>query len=98
MASKKSRKASSSSSCNAQAKRKRTAIPQAFQTVSSATVAKNGTEIRVPMLVIYGEWLKDAGFPIGASAYLVSDQKGEIVASRFGLRRPRKLTVRAMPR
>ena len=50
------------------------------------------------MLVIYGEWLKAAGFPIGASAYLTTDKRGELAISRLGLGVPRRLRVRSTPR
>jgi hypothetical protein len=75
-------------------------IEGAFQIISSATVARDadGAEIKVPMLVLYGEWLKAIGFPIGAAAYLVSDQQGELALHRLGLRLPRRLMVRAMPK
>jgi len=61
-----------------------------FQTVSSATVARGaaGVDIKVPMLVLYGEWLKAIGFPIGAAACLTADQQGEIRLTRLGLRLP----------
>jgi hypothetical protein len=49
------------------------------------------------MLVLYGEWLKAVGFPIGSAAYLISDQQGEIALHRVGLRVPRRLRVRAVP-
>jgi len=42
------------------------------------------------MLVLYGEWLKAVGFPIGSAAYFISDQQGEI-ALRVGPRVPRRL-------
>ena len=49
------------------------------------------------MLVLYGEWLKAIAFPIGAAAYLISDQQGELALSRVGLRLPRRLKIRATP-
>ena len=49
------------------------------------------------MLVPYGEWLAAIGFPIGAAAYLVSDQQGELALRRVGLRVPRKLLIRSTP-
>ena len=78
--------------------RKRSTIPEPFQVVSKATVARDAATIDVPMLVIYGEWLKAAGFPIGASAYLTTDKRGELAISRLGLGLPRRLRVRSTPR
>ncbi len=81
-------------------RRRRPPAAEAFQVVSSATVARGaaGKDIKVPMLVLYGEWLKAVGFPIGSAAYLVSDHLGEIALQRVGLRLPRRLRVRAVPR
>jgi hypothetical protein len=94
----KSRTVSSTSSTKPP-RRKRTRIEQPFQVVSSATVARGagGGEIKVPMLVLHGEWLAAIGFPIGAAAYLISDQQGELALCRLGLRRPRRLKIRAAP-
>lgn len=47
----------------------------------------------VPMLVLRGEWLKAIGFPIGATAFLSTDKRGDIQLTRMGLKRPRKLRV-----
>lgn len=80
------------------ARRVRPTIPEPFQVVSSATVAGNAAKIEVPMLVLYGEWLKAAGFPIGASAYLTTDRRGELALHRLGLGFPRRLRIRATPR
>ena len=68
--------------------------------VSSATAARGtaGVAIKVPMLVLYGEWLAAIGFPIGSAAYLISDQQGELSLKRVGLRLPRKVTIRALPK
>jgi hypothetical protein len=95
----KSRIVSATSSTNPP-RRKRTRIDEPFQIVSSATVARGvaGADIKVPMLVLYGEWLKAIGFPIGAAAYLVSDAQGELALQRVGLRLPRRLKIRATPR
>ena len=49
-------------------KRARSPIPEPFQVVSSATVTATAAKIKVPMLVLYGEWLKAIGFPIGSAA------------------------------
>ena len=81
-------------------RRKHPPASEAFHVVTSARVARGtaGRDIKVPMLVLYGEWLKAVGFPIGSAAYLVSDQLGEIALQRVGLRLPRRLRVRAVPR
>jgi hypothetical protein len=93
----KSRTASSASSTQTP-KRRRSLIPEPFQTISFATVTAGAKSIKVPMLVLYGEWLKAAGFPIGSAALVSTDERGEIALHRIGLGVPRRLTVRAMPR
>ena len=87
-----------SASLRTRAKRKRVSIPRSFQVISSATVARSAAKIEVPMLVLYGEWLKAAGFPIGAPAYLTTDERGEVAMHRLGLGFPRRLRIRATPR
>ena len=79
-------------------RRARAPIPEPFQIVSSATVTAGTTEVKVPMLVLYGEWLKAIGFPIGSAAYLMADKPGELALHRVGLRLPRRLYVRTTPR
>lgn len=78
--------------------RRRSPIAEPFQMVSSATVDRDGATLRVPMLVLCGEWLKAPGFPIGSAAYITTDAHGELAVSRLGLGVPRKFRVRAMPR
>ena len=89
----------SSTSSTKPPRRKPARIEEPFQIVSSATVARGaaGAKVKVPMLVLYGEWLAAIGFPIGAAAYLVSDQQGELALNRVGLRLPRRLKIRATP-
>ena len=53
----------------------------------------NRARVDVPMLVLRGEWLKAIGFPIGATAFLSTDTRGDIKLTRMGLKRPRKLRV-----
>ena len=79
-------------------KRARPPIPEPFQLVSSATVAGRPEKVRVPKLVLSGEWLKAAGFPIGSAAYLTTDKRGELALHRLGLGVPRRLVVRSAPR
>jgi hypothetical protein len=73
-------------------------IPEPFQLVSSATVARGAAKVEVPMLVIYGEWLKAVGFPIGSAACVTTDRHGELALNRIGLALPRRLYIRTMPR
>jgi len=79
-------------------KRARSPIPEPFQPISSATVAGGSAKVRVPKLVLSGEWLKAAGFPIGSAAYLTTDKRGELALHRLGLGVPRRLVVRSAPR
>ncbi len=51
------------------------------------------TRVDVPMLVLRGEWLKAIGFPIGATALLTTDKRGDVTLTRMGLTRPRRLRV-----
>jgi len=68
-------------------------IPQPLQFVGeTARRTRNGTA-RVPTLVLRGEWLKAAGFPIGAGCYLTIDRRGEIAVHRLGLGVPRRLMI-----
>jgi hypothetical protein len=95
----KSRIVSATSSRKPSPPRKRPPIPEPFQVVSSATVARGSAraKAKVPVLVLRGEWLKAVGFPIGTAAYLISDKQGELALHRLGLRFPRRLIVRAKP-
>ena len=79
-------------------KRARATIPEPFQLVSSTPVARGSAKVRVPKLVLSGEWLKAAGFPIGSAAYLTTDKRGELALHRLGLGVPRRLVVRSAPR
>ena len=81
------------------AKRKtRTPIPEPFQVVSSVTTtADDAAKVEVPMLVLYGQWLKAAGFPIGSSVILATDEHGQLVLHRLGLELPRRLRIHAVP-
>ena len=72
---------------------KRVIIPQPLQFVGETVrTTRNGTS-RVPSLVLRGEWLKAAGFPIGAGCYLTLDRRGEIAVHRLGLGVPRRLMI-----
>jgi hypothetical protein len=80
------------------AKRSRAIIPESFRLVTAATVARGTRNVKVPMLLIYGEWLKAIGFPIGSAACLTTDHLGELTLHRTGLAMPRRLYIRAAPR
>jgi len=68
-------------------------IPEPIQLISTSTVTAGARKIKIPMLVLHGEWLKAIGFPIGAPLYLACDRRGEIVLQRLGLRLPRTLRI-----
>jgi hypothetical protein len=76
---------------------RRSLIPEPFQLVSSVVVTGGGKKVEVPMLVLYGEWLKAVGFPIGSAAVLRTDEHGEIALHRLGLALPRRVYIHAMP-
>ena len=70
---------------------KRVLIEEPFQPVG----ARNRGDAKVPQLVLSGERLKAAGFPIGSNAYLTTDGRGEIALHRLELGVPRRLRIRA---
>lgn len=72
--------------------------PDYFQPIGAATVKRRGKTTRVPTLILRGEWLKAAGFPIGTAAILITDKRGELALHRLGLSFPRRLYVRAAKR
>jgi hypothetical protein len=45
------------------------------------------------MLVLRGKIAESRRLPIGATAFLSSDRRGDIALTRMGLTRPRKLRV-----
>lgn len=69
-------------------------IPEPFQMICSSTVTAGARKIKIPTLVLRGEWLKAIGFPIGAALYLTTDRRGEVVLHRLGLSLPRRLYIR----
>ena len=87
----------SSTKSSSSTQKTRTAIPEPFQTVSSTTASESGAKLEVPMLVLYGEWLKAAGFPIGSAVVLATDERGHLVLHRLGLELPRRLHIHAVP-
>ena len=72
-------------------------IPDPIQWISTSTVTAGARKIKIPMLVLRGEWLKAAGFPIGAAVYLAMDKRGELALHRLGLGLPRRLYIRVVP-
>jgi len=73
-------------------------IPEPFQLISASTVTAGARKIKIPTLVLRGEWLKAIGFPIGAALYLTTDRRGEIALNRLGLSLPRRLYIRVASR
>jgi len=72
------------------AKMSKPAIPQPSQVIASSSRRKT---IKIPKLVLAGEWLKAIGFPVGAPLHLVCDRRGELMLHRLGLRLPRTLRI-----
>lgn len=77
--------------------KRRTKIPEPFQVVSSVTAPASDEKLEVPMLLLYGQWLKAAGFPIGSAVVLSTDEHGLLVLHRLGLELPRRLHIHAVP-
>ena len=73
-------------------------IPEPFQMICASTVTAGARKVKIPMLVLRGEWLKAIGFPIGAALYLTTDRRGEVALNRLGLSLPRRLYIRAASR
>lgn len=73
-------------------------IPEPFQVISASLVTAGTAKVKVPMLVLRGEWLKAVGFPIGAAAYLTTDRRGELALHRLGLSFPRSVRIVAAKR
>ena len=68
-------------------------VAEPFQVISASTVTAGTAKVKVPMLVLRGEWLKAIGFPIGAAAYLTTDRRGELTLHRLGLSLPRRVRI-----
>ena len=71
--------------------------PEEFHLVT-ASRSRSKVSGKVPMLVLRGEWLKAAGFPIDSGLHLEIDQRGEMTLHRLGLERPRRLKIVAAKR
>ena len=65
--------------------------PQSVHVVRASSDPSRKT--KVPMLVLRGEWLKAAGFPIKAGALVTLDRRGELTVHRLGLGIPRRLRI-----
>jgi hypothetical protein len=76
----------------------RPSIPEPFHRVTASLVTAGEKTAKIPTLVLRGEWLKAAGFPIGSNAYVMTDARGEIALHRIGIRPPRKLRIVATRR
>jgi hypothetical protein len=68
-------------------------VAEPIQRVFASKVTVGRATVDVPMLVLRGEWLKAIGFPIGATAFLSTDQRGDITLRRMGVTAPRRLRV-----
>ena len=68
-------------------------IAEPIQRFFASKVTIDRTTVDVPMLVLRGEWLKAIGFPIGATAFLSTDQRGDITLRRLGLSVPQRLRI-----
>jgi hypothetical protein len=77
------------------ASEKRVVIPEPLQFVGETALKARGGAVRVPTLILRGEWLRAAGFPIGAGCYVMSDRRGELALHRLGLGVPRRLRILA---
>ena len=73
-------------------------IPEPFQMICASTATAGARKIKIPTIVLRGEWLKAIGFPIGAALYLTTDRRGEVALNRLGLSVPRRLYIRATSR
>jgi hypothetical protein len=69
------------------------AIPEPFRIIGASTATRGAKTTKVPTLILRGEWLKAAGFPINAGAYLTTDRRGELTLHRLGLGVPRRLRI-----
>ena len=69
-------------------------VAEPIQRVFASKVTVGRATVDVPMPVLRDEWLKAIGFPIGATAFLSTDQRGDITLTRMGLTQPRRLKVK----
>jgi len=72
---------------------KRVRIPEPLQFVDESARKRLGRMTKVPTLILRGEWLRAAGFPVGAGCYVMSDRRGELALHRLGLGVPRCLKI-----
>lgn len=74
---------------------KQSVIPEPFQMVRASLVRVGTKTVKVPELVLRGEWLRKCGFPIDSAAFLTPDRLGEMTLHRLGLSVPRRIKIRA---
>jgi len=67
-------------------------IPDPYLSISASTRSPKSRRL-VPTLILRGDWLAKLGFPIGASAFVVSYRRGEMLMARLGRGRPRRLRI-----
>ena len=72
---------------------KREPIPEPLQFVRETLRDADDRKIKLPTLILRGEWLKAAGFPIGAGCYIELDRRGALAVHRLGLGKPRRLHI-----
>jgi hypothetical protein len=72
---------------------KRVVIPEPLQFVRESVRKTGDRTTRLPTLILRGDWLRAAGFPIGAGCYLTTDRRGELALHRLGLGVPRLLKI-----
>lgn len=70
-------------------------IPEPFQIIGASIVRAGTRTVKVPTLVLRGEWLRQCGFPVDACAYITPDRRGELTLHRLGLSVPRRIRITA---
>jgi len=68
-------------------------LSEPIRRVFASKVTVGRATVDVPMLMLRGEWLKAIGFPIGATVFLSTDQRGDITLRRLGVNVPRRLRI-----
>jgi hypothetical protein len=69
-------------------------VPNPLRSVGAVLRATpSGTKRKVPMIVLCGDWLKAAGFPVGAPIYVTSQSEEEMQIYRMCTARKRALRI-----